>query len=131
MLLKLESATLPMPSIYTVYIASSPCPSIFGSLSNFYSIFNPRCAVPEDYDNCYVCVNARVCMGVSVRSFRTCRSRNIGTNGYTLQCRKNFLNHGFCFKNASFRSDVVIFLPRMPPTTHKSQKTDTKGISGR
>ena len=67
-----------------------------------------------------------------VRSFlppRACRSQNIGTNGFT--ATQNFFYITMVFaKNASFISYGVICLPRMPPTTLKPQKTDTKGISG-
>ena len=70
-----------------------------------------------------------VCVYVSVLSFmppHASRLRNIGTYGFTAT-RKNLI----FTKNVSFRSEGVICLPRMPPTTPEPQKTDTKGISGR
>ena len=73
-----------------------------------------------------------VCVCVSVRSFLppcACRSQNIGTNGF-IAMQKTFTIVFFA-KNVSFRSYGIMCLPRMPPTTLKPQKTDTKGISGR
>ena len=67
MLLKLGSVTLPMPSIYTVYIVSTTCPCIFDSLiSTVLSIrfLTLGVHVPEGYVNRSVCVHVRVCMGV-------------------------------------------------------------------
>ena len=66
---------------------------------------------------------------VSVCSFlppRASRPRNnIGTYVFIATRKKTFIIVIFA-KNASFRSYGVICLPPMPPTTLKSQTTDTR-----
>ena len=80
----------------------------------------------------HVRARARVCVCtyVSVRSFlppRASRPRNRYVRAHR-DTEKTFKTVIFA-KNASFRSYGIICLPPMPPTTLKSQTTDTKGIN--
>ena len=84
---------------------------------SFYLLTLGVHACSEGYCSCPVCV----CLSVrSILLPRASRPRNIGMYVFTVTW-KNFYNCDFFAKNASFRSNGVICLPQMPPTTLNPQ----------